>query len=68
MSSRADEIDPFVVDGVNQERVAADLAFTMVRPIAGQWMVTPFWPEGGIVRDQSIINRFNARRAKSKRS
>ena len=57
VGARADEDDHAAragrfVEPVDQQEIAADMAFAMVRPPAFQGMVPPFGPERRVVRCQ----------------
>jgi len=41
-----------VIEFVRQQKVAADMTFSMTFPIPTQWVIEPLWPERAVIGDQ----------------
>jgi len=58
VSSSTNKDDGIPVKPVNQKKVAAYMALSMITPIPFQLVVPPFWPKGFIVGNQLKHHAF----------
>ena len=61
MRSASNKVDPVCFHLVDQQKVAADMAFAVIGPIPLQRVIQPFRTQRGIVRDQQQHRVFEPR-------
>lgn len=59
MRAGADEVDEISVDLIDQEKITADVALAVIRPIAFQGMIEPFRSSELSLAMSSIIASFS---------
>lgn len=67
MSARAHKVDRVGLNLVNQQKIAANMAFPVIGPFPFQWVIEPFRAKGRIIGDQQHHRFFESHQIKTPR-